>query len=229
MDTFNALEGAEVLAAPAYKENHLAFGTAYGLALQAAGSGRMNTNLMPREILRDRIIDQKRPWAVGAVVGLLAAACIAFIGSFLAWRTYADGEFQPAFGAAEAVQSLARTETTAVEEAKQRWLAAAEQQRPLVTLYERRFQALDMLRTVESLLPAFLVSELETAFAIGFRLLLPFLVLDIVVATLVVSTGLVMLPPTLVSLPLKLLVFVMADGWSLVVQALLDSVRAVAT
>ncbi|MFM8495909.1 MAG: flagellar type III secretion system pore protein FliP [Planctomycetia bacterium] len=80
---------------------------------------------------------------------------------------------------------------------------------------------------VESLLPAFLVSELETAFAIGFRLLLPFLVLDIVVATLVVSTGLVMLPPTLVSLPLKLLVFVMADGWSLVVQSLLDSVRAV--
>jgi len=82
---------------------------------------------------------------------------------------------------------------------------------------------------VESLLPAFLVSELETAFAIGFRLLLPFLVLDIVVATLVVSTGLVMLPPTLVSLPLKLLVFVMADGWSLVVRALLDSVRAVAS
>jgi flagellar biosynthetic protein FliP len=80
---------------------------------------------------------------------------------------------------------------------------------------------------VESLLPAFLVSELETAFSIGFRLLLPFLVIDIVVATLVVSTGLVMLPPTVVSLPLKLLVFVMADGWSLVVQSLLDSVRVV--
>jgi len=79
---------------------------------------------------------------------------------------------------------------------------------------------------LESLLPAFLVSELETAFAIGFRLLLPFLVLDVVVATLVVSTGLVMLPPTLVSLPLKLLVFVMADGWALVVQSLLDGVRA---
>lgn len=78
---------------------------------------------------------------------------------------------------------------------------------------------------VESLLPAFLVSELETAFAIGFRLLLPFLVLDLVVATLVVSTGLVMLPPTLVSLPLKLLVFVMADGWALVVQSLLDGLR----
>jgi flagellar biosynthetic protein FliP len=78
---------------------------------------------------------------------------------------------------------------------------------------------------LEALLPAFLVSELETAFSIGFRLLLPFLVLDILVATLVVSTGLVMLPPTLVSLPLKLLVFVAADGWTLVVQSLLDSVR----
>jgi len=81
----------------------------------------------------------------------------------------------------------------------------------------------------ETLLPAFLVSELETAFAIGFRLLLPFLVLDLLVATLVVSTGLVMLPPTLVSLPLKLLVFVAADGWTLVVQSLLDSLRATAS
>ena len=75
---------------------------------------------------------------------------------------------------------------------------------------------------LETLLPAFLVSELETAFAIGFRLLLPFLVLDILVASLAVSTGLVMLPPTLVSLPLKLLVFVAADGWTLVVRGLLD-------
>ncbi|MFM7034660.1 MAG: hypothetical protein ACKOYJ_05625 [Planctomycetia bacterium] len=82
---------------------------------------------------------------------------------------------------------------------------------------------------LETLLPAFLVSELETAFTIGFRMLLPFLVLDVLVATLVVSTGLVMLPPTLVSLPLKLLVFVMADGWSLVVRSLLDSVWPVTT
>ena len=81
---------------------------------------------------------------------------------------------------------------------------------------------------VETLLPAFLVSELETAFTIGFRMLVPFLVLDILVATLVVSTGLVMLPPTLVSLPLKLLVFVAADGWTLVIRALLDGVRVAA-
>ena len=82
---------------------------------------------------------------------------------------------------------------------------------------------------IETLLPAFLVSELETAFSIGFRLLLPFLVIDVIVAILVVATGLVMLPPTLVSLPLKLLVFVMADGWSLVIQSLLDSVGVAAS
>ncbi len=77
---------------------------------------------------------------------------------------------------------------------------------------------------VEALLPAFLVSELETAFKLGVRLLIPFLLIDLVVATLVVSSGLVMLPPTIVSFPLKILVFVMADGWTLVVTSLLNGV-----
>lgn len=81
---------------------------------------------------------------------------------------------------------------------------------------------------LETLLPAFLVSELKAAFSIGVRLLLPFLVLDLLVATLLASTGLGMVSPATVSLPLKLVVFVMADGWSLVVQSLLDGVRAVA-
>jgi flagellar biosynthetic protein FliP len=114
-----------------------------------------------------------------------------------------------------------------------RWMAAQIEQagnRDTMLLFlERHPTAPKQVATyddvpVETLLPAFLVSELETAFTIGFRMLLPFLVLDVIVATLVVSTGLVMLPPTLVSLPLKLLVFVMADGWSLVVTSLLDSV-----
>jgi len=75
---------------------------------------------------------------------------------------------------------------------------------------------------LESLLPAFLVSELDVAFGIGFRLLLPFLMIDLLVATLIVASGLVTVSPTVVALPLKLMVFVMADGWTLVVRALLD-------
>ncbi len=114
-----------------------------------------------------------------------------------------------------------------------RWMAAQIEQagnRDTMLLFLERHPAGPRQATtyddvpVEVLLPAFLVSELETAFTIGFRMLLPFLVLDILVATLVTATGLVMLPPSLVSLPLKLLVFVAADGWTLVVRALLDSV-----
>lgn len=78
---------------------------------------------------------------------------------------------------------------------------------------------------LETLLPAFLVSELETAFSIGVRLLIPFLVLDLLVAVLLASTGLGTVSPASVALPLKLVVFVMADGWSLVVQSLLDGMR----
>lgn len=72
--------------------------------------------------------------------------------------------------------------------------------------------------------PAFVLTELRTAFQMGLLVLLPFLVIDLVVATILSSLGMVMLPPTLVSLPLKLLVFVMADGWHILVTSLLGGV-----
>lgn len=78
-----------------------------------------------------------------------------------------------------------------------------------------------------SLLPAFVLSELKIAFIIGFRIYLPFLVIDLLIASLLVSMGMFMLPPVLVSLPLKLLLFVMVDGWGLVAGNLLQSVAVV--
>lgn len=69
--------------------------------------------------------------------------------------------------------------------------------------------------------PAFSLSELRTAFEMGFMVLLPFLVIDLIIATILSSLGMVMLPPAVVSLPIKLLVFVAADGWSLMVGSLL--------
>lgn len=71
--------------------------------------------------------------------------------------------------------------------------------------------------------PAFIISELRTAFTIGFLLFLPFLVIDIVVASILMSLGMMMLSPTLVSLPFKLLLFVIVDGWSATVSALVES------
>jgi flagellar biosynthetic protein FliP len=73
------------------------------------------------------------------------------------------------------------------------------------------------------LLPAFMLSELKTAFLIGFQIYLPFLVLDIVVSTVTISMGMLMLPPVLISLPFKLLLFVLCDGWHLVVGMLMES------
>ncbi|MBQ9874040.1 MAG: flagellar type III secretion system pore protein FliP [Thermoguttaceae bacterium] len=73
------------------------------------------------------------------------------------------------------------------------------------------------------LLPAFVLSELKTAFLIGFQIFLPFLIVDLVVSCVLVSSGMMMLPPAIVSLPFKLILFVLADGWTLVIKSLLVS------
>lgn len=74
-----------------------------------------------------------------------------------------------------------------------------------------------------AIIPAFVISELKTAFQMGFILFVPFLIIDIVVSSALLSMGMMMLPPSLVSLPFKLLLFVMVDGWYLVVRSLVMS------
>ena len=76
---------------------------------------------------------------------------------------------------------------------------------------------------LQVLLPAYVISELKTAFLIGFSIYLPFLVLDIVIASVTISMGMLMLPPVLISLPFKLMLFVLVDGWRLVVSMLMQS------
>jgi flagellar biosynthesis protein FliP len=73
------------------------------------------------------------------------------------------------------------------------------------------------------LIPSFIISELRTAFQIGFILFIPFLVIDLVVSSILLSMGMMMLPPIMVSLPFKILLFVLVDGWNLVVQSLIKS------
>jgi flagellar biosynthesis protein FliP len=74
-----------------------------------------------------------------------------------------------------------------------------------------------------SLVPAFALSEIKTAFQIGFMIFIPFLVIDMVVASVLMSMGMMMLPPVMISLPFKILLFVLVDGWYLVVKSLLES------
>jgi flagellar biosynthetic protein FliP len=76
---------------------------------------------------------------------------------------------------------------------------------------------------IQALIPAFIISELKTAFQIGFLIYIPFLILDMVVASILLSMGMMMLPPVLISLPFKLMLFVMVDGWYLTVGSLVRS------
>ena len=75
------------------------------------------------------------------------------------------------------------------------------------------------------LLPAFVVSELKTAFQMGFVVYLPFIVIDMVVASVLTSMGMFMLPPMMISVPFKIVLFVLVDGWHLIIQSLVSSVR----
>jgi flagellar biosynthesis protein FliP len=78
---------------------------------------------------------------------------------------------------------------------------------------------LELLKVI----PAFMINELRVAFTIGFVILLPFLLIDLVVASILLSLGMMMVPPTTISLPIKVLMFVLIDGWSLIVEGLLGS------
>ncbi len=78
---------------------------------------------------------------------------------------------------------------------------------------------------IHILIPAFIISELKTAFLIGFVLYIPFLVIDIVISCIIMSMGMFMLPPVMIYFPFKILLFVLVDGWNLVVQSMVSSFR----
>jgi flagellar biosynthetic protein FliP len=82
----------------------------------------------------------------------------------------------------------------------------------------------DEIVDMRVLIPAFMISEIRRAFEIGFLVVLPFLVIDLIVATIVMAMGMMMLPPSVVSLPFKILFFVMIDGWNIIVGSLVRSV-----
>jgi type IV pilus assembly protein PilM len=153
LDKFAALEGSAVLSAPAFRENRLAFGTAYGLALQAAQAAVLRTNLLPKEILRDRVIAAKKPWAVAAMLGLLVAGSLNYVGWYFAWQTFDERKFVPSLAAAEKTTKDSRDAEEALRQVQQKRDQAAGWQQYLLQAHDRRFQALDMMRVVQSLLP----------------------------------------------------------------------------
>ena len=93
-----------------------------------------------------------------------------------------------------------------------------------------RMRGMENPKTIDDLslsviIPAFTISELKTAFEIGFLLFLPFLVIDMVVSSILMSMGMMMLPPVMISLPFKILIFVMIDGWNLLIENMVKSIK----
>jgi len=152
LEKFDHLDGPAV-SATAFRENRLSFGTAYGLALQAAGGASLRTNLLPKEIVRDRIIAEKKPWLVAGMLGLLTAAAVNFVGMFLAWQTFAPGKYSQAFAGADQAKARSAAAISALDAITQKQTEAAAWHRYLIEVRERRFQALDLVRAVTTLLP----------------------------------------------------------------------------
>ena len=152
LESFTALEGPAV-SSPVFRENRMSFGTAYGLALQAAQAASIKTNLLPKQIALDRMIAAKRPWAVAAMLALLAAGLANFTGWFASAASYDPASYRNAYAASENAKSRSAAAKVAVEEAEQRFRDTVAWERYLVEVHDRRFQSLDLVRAVASLLP----------------------------------------------------------------------------
>ena len=150
---FKRLEGDLILKTPAYRENQLAFATVYGLAMQGLGVASIRTNLLPSDVTRDRLIQAKKPWAVAAMLGLLVAALINFLGIYVAWSSYSESLFADAFTQIDSVVAKSSQIQSSLQQAQSEQLEILNTQQRLIQIGDRRFQTLELIRTIESMIP----------------------------------------------------------------------------
>ena len=150
---FKRLEGDLILKTPAYRENQLAFAAVYGLAMQGLGVASIRTNLLPSDVTRDRLIEAKKPWAVAAMLGLLVAALINFLGIYVAWSSYSENLFADAFTQVDSVVSKSSQLQSSLQQAQTEQLEILKTQQRLIQIGDRRFQTLELIRTIESMMP----------------------------------------------------------------------------
>ena len=148
-----SLEGNLVLKAPVFRENQLGFSTVYGLCLQGLGVSGIRTNLLPSDVTRDRLIQAKKPWAVAAMLGLLIAALINFFGIYIAWSSYSESLFADAFSQVDSVVAKSSQIQSSLQQVQGEQLEILATQQQLTRISDRRFQSLDLIRAIESMMP----------------------------------------------------------------------------
>lgn len=153
LDQFAQLEGPGIVDAPAFKQNLLAFSTAYGLCIQALRDPKIRTNLIPREILQDRLIRSKKPWAVAAAAALLLGMTGSYLG---AWRQYSSAnpvDFQSAMAEADRVAGDAGRFKSDFDSSKSGFTATKDLGRQLIIDPDARTNWLKVVRAVNAALP----------------------------------------------------------------------------
>jgi type IV pilus assembly protein PilM len=153
LESFRGIGGPEVVGAPAFQENHLCFPVSYGLALQGLKKSSIHTNLIPKEIVKDRIIRGKKPWAVAAAAVLLLGCTISLVSYSRALATVAVPKFQDAERKAEQVTKKAKDFQSQAADAKAKMDETDGIGTKVVQNVEGRFRWLELLRAVNACLP----------------------------------------------------------------------------
>ncbi len=152
---YRQLSGPAVTAQPAFKENLLSFAVCYGLAVQALGKGKLSTNLLPREIMKDRMIRAKKPWAVAAVATLLLGCTLGFAGTWREWDSARTDTpvFKSAFSASKGAQDLASQSKSSFEAAQQQFEEIRKRGERLAGIGERRLLVAELMKAINECLP----------------------------------------------------------------------------
>ncbi|HEY4312795.1 MAG TPA: type IV pilus assembly protein PilM [Pirellulales bacterium] len=154
LESFRGLTGPAVVDAPAFKENVASFGVCYGLVLQGLKESAIRTNLLPREIMKDRMIRAKKPWAVGAAAALLLGCTVSYFGYWRAWNAVLQPNyFAPAVARAGEVVTRARGFESSYTKSKEDYKKTSDVGQSLVPSAERRERWLEVWKALNLALP----------------------------------------------------------------------------
>ena len=152
-DSYQRLVGSQVLTAPAFQENLLSFGVCYGLALQGMGKSGIHTNLLPKEIINDRLIRRKKPWAVAATAMFMLACGISYAAHSLALRTVNPDTWKPSTSKAQQLTSRSGQLSSEFDQANTEFQATDQIGQHLVGNVEGRLRWLELWRAINQCLP----------------------------------------------------------------------------
>lgn len=150
---YRGVTGEAVVGAPVFKENLLSFAVCYGLVLQGLGHAKLSTNLLPREIVTDRLIRDKKPWAVAIVSALLLGCAVNFLGHWRAWNSADLTKFQSAISQASSVEQTSSSEKSGYEAALSQFKETTEIGEGLVGNVDGRLLWLEMMTALARCLP----------------------------------------------------------------------------